>query len=82
MTCGGCNKSSNFVFMTGIPEDAPKDKYLEFMRVVEDSTFGPDDLEVIYNLLNISRRYQSYCKIRFSPKLLILFLTLNSELLG
>ena len=74
MTCGGCNKSSNFVFMTGIPEDAPMDKYVR--------AFGPDDLEVICNLLHISQRYQSYCKIRFSLKLLILFLTLNSEFLG
>ena len=44
--------------------------------------FGPDDLEVICNLLHISQRYQSYCKIKFSLKLLFLFLTLNSELLG
>ena len=64
MTCGGCNKSSNFVFMTGIREDAPMDRYVEFMRVVEDSAFGPDDLEVIYNLLHTTRRYQSHCKIR------------------
>ena len=50
MTCGGCNKSSNFVFMTGIPENAP-------MSYVD--AFGPDALEVIYNR-HMCQRYQSY----------------------
>ena len=63
MTCRGCNKSSNFVFMTGIPEEGPMFKYVDFIRETEeDPVFGPDDLEVqsLVHKLNISIILKDY----------------------